>query len=252
LANGSTGGSNNALLYGIIGALCVVVIGGGAYMFKTADKPVEPTVQAAKPALPPPPPPPPPQAAAPKPAPPPAPAAPAGPSAAQIGQARPLIADARRFASAGDFSRAETALENAEKVAPGFAEVSQARRDIAALHTNQSQLASLVERTRRAIDRQDFATAERSLAEAERIDANAADVVELRRQLRAAERQDRQQDNKVAVLLASARAAISTGDLGAADRAIFQAEQIDPRDPKVIQARADFHAAERSRRLPRN
>jgi hypothetical protein len=50
VANGDTRGSHNGLLYGIIGALCVVLIGGGIYIFKTQDKPVEPAVQAAKPA----------------------------------------------------------------------------------------------------------------------------------------------------------------------------------------------------------
>src|SRR5258708_5685247 len=50
LANdGTSGGSSNGLLYGIIGALCVVVAGGGFYVFKM-DKPVEPPVQAAIPA----------------------------------------------------------------------------------------------------------------------------------------------------------------------------------------------------------
>ena len=106
--------------------------GSGIYIFKAQDKPVEPAVQAAKPA---PPPLPPPPAATPRPSPPPAPAPPAGPSAAQIGQARNLIADARRSASLGDFSGAETALQNADKAAPGFAEVTQARRDIAELRT---------------------------------------------------------------------------------------------------------------------
>jgi tetratricopeptide (TPR) repeat protein len=250
VANGDSSGSHNGLLYGIIGALCVVVIGGGFYIFQAQDKPVEPAVQAAKPA---PPPLPPPPVATPRPSPPPAPAAPAGPSAAQIGQARNLIADARRFASLGDFAGAETALQNADKAAPGFAEVAQARRDIAEMRTAGGQLRPLIERTRRAIERGDFATAERTLGEAERIDANAPEVVDMRRELRAAERQGyRQQDGRVTVLVTAARAAIALGDLAAADRALGQAEQVDPRDPAVIQARADFYAAERAARLRRN
>ena len=247
MASESTGKNTNGLLYGIIGALCVVLIGGGVYVFKAQDKPVEPPLQAAKPA---PPPPPPPPAAAPRPSPPPT---PSGPSAAQIGQARNLIVDARRFASLGDFSGAETALENAEKAAPGFAEVAQARREIAQARTTRAQLGPLVDRTRRAIERGDFVAAERALAEAERVDINAPEVIEVRRELRAAERRDNQpQDSRVSVLLVAARAAIGFGDFAAAERALGQAEQIDPRDPAVIQARAELYAAERSARPPRN
>ena len=247
MGNDGTSGNTNGLLYGIIGALCVVLIGGGVYVFKAQDRPAEPPLQAAKPA---PPPLLPPPAAAPRPAPP---QAPAGPSASQIGQARNLIVDARRFASLGDFSGAEVALENADKAAPGFAEVAQARRDIAQMRTNRDQLGTFIERTRRAIERSDFAAAERALTEAERIDVNAPEVIEVRRELRAAERRDnRQQDSRVSVLLSGARAAIGFGDFAAADRALSQAEQIDPRDPAVIQTRAELYAAERSARPPRN
>ena len=253
MANGDTRGNPNGVLYGIIGALSVVLIGGGIYIFQASDKPAEAPVQAAKPA---PAPLPPPPAATPRPSPPPAPTAPAGPSAAQIGQARNLIADARRFASRGDFSGAETALQDADKAAPGFAEVAQARRDIAEMRTAAGQLRPLIERTRRAIERGDFAAAERTLGEAERIDANAPEVIDVRRELRAAERQgnqgNRQQDGRVTTLLTAARAAIAVGDLATADRALGQAEQVDPRDPAVIQARADFHAAERTARARRN
>jgi uncharacterized protein HemY len=56
----------------------------------------------------------------------------------------------------------------------------------------------------------------------------------------------------VTILLTAARAAIALGDLAAADRALGQAEQVDPRDPAVIQARADFYAVQRTARPPRN
>lgn len=245
----ANGGSHNGLLYGIIGALSVVVIGGGIYLLKTPDRPADVPV-AATPA---PPPQPAPVAAAPRPAPPPAPAAPAGPSAIQIGQARNLITDARHLASRGDFAGAEAALQNADKAAPGFAEVAQARQDIAQMRTGRGELGRLLERTRGAIARGDFAVAERLLVEAERIDANAPEVIEVRRSLRAAERQGtRQPDGRVVVLVNAARAALAQGDLAAADRALDQAEQVDPRDPAVIQARADFRAAQRATRPARN
>lgn len=262
MANDGSSGNNNGLLYGIIGALCVVIAGGGYYLFKM-DKPVEPPVQAAIPAPPPAPPAPPPPAAppvpapvaAPRPAPPPA---PTGPTAAQIGHARSLIADARRFASLGDFANAEVALQNADKTTPGLGEIAQARRDIAEMRTNRGQLGPLIDQARHAIERGDYGTAERALAGAEQIDPNAPAVIETRRELRAAERQGnrppdiRPQGTKVTSLITTARAAMLVGDLASASRALDQAEQIDPRDPAVVQARAEFSAAQRSGRPPRN
>ena len=126
MADGSASGNNNGLLYGIIGALCVVVAAGGFFIFRGTDKPTPP-VEAAKPA-PPAPAPAPPPAAAPRPAPPP----PAAPQIDQqrIGQARNLINDARRFAATGNFADAEMALQNADKTVPGFSETAQARREI--------------------------------------------------------------------------------------------------------------------------
>ena len=249
MANGDTSRSTNGMLYGIIGALCVVVAGGGFYLFK-ADKPVDAPIQGAKPM---PPVPPPLPVATPRPAPPPAPPAPTGLSASQINQARNLIADARRFASLGSFADAETALQNADKTAPGFAEVAQARRDISEMRTTRGQLGPLVDQARRAIERGDFATAERALNEAEQIDPNAPAVIEARRELRVAERRgDQPQDTRVTFLVATARAAILVGDFASADRMLNQAEQIDLRDSAVVQARAEFYTAQRSGRPQRN
>src|SRR5688572_17943483 len=98
--------NNNGLLYGIIGALLVVVVAGGFYLYRMDTPASSPPLEAAKPAAPVPAPPP---VATPRPTPPPEP--PAGPSAAQLNQARSYIADARRFATAGDFASAETSLQ---------------------------------------------------------------------------------------------------------------------------------------------
>jgi hypothetical protein len=256
LANdGTSGGSSNGLLYGIIGALCVVVAGGGFYVFKI-DKPVEPVAQAAIPT---------PVAPAAQPAPAPAPAAvaprpaaqpaPTGPTAAQLGQARSRIADARHLASLGDFANAELALQAADKVDPGLAEIAQARRDIAQMRTGSGQVGPLVERARHAIERGDYVTAGRTLAEAEQIDARAPAVIAARRELQAAEGQayrpqeTRPQDPKVTLLVTAARAAMLVGDLASADRSLDQAEQIDPRDSAVVQARAVFNAQRGGRPL---
>ncbi len=237
--------NNNGLLYAIIGALAVVVAGGGFYLYRmdkvTAVPPAP--IEAAKPAAPMPAPPP---AAAPRPTPPPA--APAGPSASQFSQARSYIADARRFAAAGDFANAEVALQAADTTIPGFAETAAARREIAEMRTARGQLAPLINQARRAIERGDFVTADRALDEAERLYPNAPEVIDARRDLRAAQRQANQpSDLRVTVLLTAARAAIALGDFASADRALDEAERIDPRDPAVRQARAELNAAVRAR-----
>ena len=251
MADTSMTPNRNGPLYAIIGALVVVIAGGGFYLYKmdkVAALPPPAPIEAAKPATPIPPPP----VATPRPAPPPA--APAGPSAAQLSQARSYIADARRFAAAGDFASAEHALQSADMAIPGFAETAAARREIADLRTARGQItpqvSGLLAQARRAMDRSDFAAADRALDEAERLAPNAREVIEARRDLRVAQRQtgpSGTQDMRVTALVATARAAISFGDFPSADRALDEAERIDPRDPAVRQARADLNAAVRAR-----
>jgi tetratricopeptide (TPR) repeat protein len=242
--------NNNGPLYAIIGALLVIVAGGGFYLYKMDRPAALPPVEAAKPA---PPAPPPPPVAAPRPTPPPA--VPAGPTAAQLNQARNYIAEARRFASAGDFTRAESVLQSADAAVPGFSETAAARREIADMRTPRGQVGPLVTQARRAMERGDFIAADRALDEAERLDANAPAVIDARRDLRAAQRQanqpNNQQDVRVSALLTAARASISRGDYVSADRALDEAERIDPRDPAVRQVRAELAAAQRPR-PPRN
>lgn len=233
----------NGLLYAIIGAL-VVVAGGGFYLYKmdTVTPLTHAPIEATKPV------PAPPPVAAPRSTPPPA--APAGPSAAQLYQARSYIADARRFATTGDFTAAEASLQAADAAVPAFAETAAARREIAEMRTARGQLAPLINQARRTIDRGDFITADRALDEAERLYPNAPEVIDARRDLRAAQPQGSQpgtQDMRVTVLLAAARAAIAIGDFASADRALDEAERIDSHDPAVRQAGAELAAAQRPR-----
>ncbi len=97
-----THGPGNGLLYALLGALCVVVAGGGYYIYRNnQDLPSVPqAVQLPLPA---------PQRAA-----------PAGHSASQLAEARAAIADARRLAARGDFSGAEMALQGADRIVPGW------------------------------------------------------------------------------------------------------------------------------------
>jgi tetratricopeptide (TPR) repeat protein len=220
-------GPGNGLLYGVIGALCVVVAGGGYYIYQNSQNAPAPaqTAQPAPPAAPP-------VQAAPRPAP-----APAGPSANQLSQARALIIDARRLAAAGNFAEAEAALQNADRIVPGFGETAAARREIAEQRTTHGSIGPLLTQMRRALERNDFAQAHRALDQAIRIDPNAPEVIAAQRELRAAERQGDRIDNRIGTLVANARAAIARGDYAAADRALDEAERIDARDPAVINTR---------------
>jgi hypothetical protein len=243
--------TGNGLLYGVIGALCVVVAGGGLYIYKSSEALVSAQEtaarEAAKPA-PAPTPPAPPVQAAPRPTPPPA---PAGPSASQLDQARGMIGDARRLAATGNFGEAETALQNADRIIPGFAETATARREIADMRTARgqggAQISQAIARMRRAMERGDFTGAHNALDEAQRINANAPEVIAARRDLNAVERQT----GRLSTLLATARAAIARHDYGAADRALDEAERIDARDPAVVQTRNELlEAAARPGRPP--
>jgi hypothetical protein len=192
-----TRGPGNGLLYGLIGALCVVVAGGGYYIYRNNQEP--PSVSQTAP------PPAPAPAATPAPAPrpqqaAPAPQAPAGPSASQLAQAHAAIADARRMAARNDFAGAETALQGADRIVPGLAETAAARREIADLATTRgdarrdradrrqdaTRIATLVDVARAAIARRDYGAADRALDEAERIDSRDAAVIRTRNELQEA------------------------------------------------------------------
>lgn len=184
-----TGGPGNGLLYGLLGALCAVVIGGGYYYIHHYSQALSPVPQAAPPPT----------------APAPAASAPAGPSASQLAQAQDAIANAQRLARRSDFSGAEAALQQADRIVPGFAETAAARREIADLRTvrgddrrdrdrrgDANRIANLVEVARAAIARRDYGAADRALDEAERIDARDPTVVKARDELlEAASRPDR-------------------------------------------------------------
>jgi len=197
-----TRGPGNGLLYALLGALSVVVVGGGVYIYQNSQE--QPLVaQAPPPAAPAP-------AAKPAPAPPPPQqAAPAGPSASQLAQARAAITDARRMAARGDFAGAEMALQGADRAVPAFAETAAARREIADLASTRgdgrrdradrrqdaTRIATLVEAARAAIARRDYNAADRALDEAERIDARDPAVVRARNELlEAAARPGRRDD----------------------------------------------------------
>ena len=193
--------ASNGALYGIIGALSVVVVGGGLYIakqegaFGSSDKTAAVTAPSSPAPVPtpaPPPPPKPPVVAAPQPAPAPPPSPPSGTSQAEAMLAQQLVSDARLSIARGDFSAADRALDQAERLAPQAPVVIAARRDLREAQQRASRddrrVDSLVADARAAIARRDYPAADKLLDQAERIDRGDRDVQQARAELNAAQR----------------------------------------------------------------
>ncbi len=193
--------ASTGALSGIIGVLSVVVVGGGLHIAKqegafdranrtavgtAPPSPVPaPTLAPPQPKLP--------VVAAPQPAPPPAsPPLPGSTSQAEALFAQQLVSDARMALARGDFSTADSALQQAERIAPQSAAVIAARRDLRGAQQrgreSSSHVDSLVADARAAIARQDYVAASRLLDQAETIDRRDHDVQQARAELNAAQR----------------------------------------------------------------
>lgn len=187
----------NGVLYGIIGALSVAVVGGGLYIakqegaFEPSDKTAAVTAPPSPALAPTPAPsqPQPPVVAAPAPPPPPP---PSGTSQAEALLAQQLVSDARQALVRGDFSAAGVALDQAERLAPQSASVIGARRDLRDAQQrgreSSTRVDSLVADARAAIARRDYVAASRLLDQAETIDRGGRDVQQARAELNAAQR----------------------------------------------------------------
>ena len=174
--------ASNGMLYGLVGALGVAVVGGGLYIAndKGAFSTPAPVVAAA----------PAPVQRPPVATPAPQPAAPSGPSASQMQQLNTLVLDARRAITRGDFNSADRALDQAEGIDPRSSDVIAARRDLrdARRQTTQqdNRIENLVAQARAAILRQDYVTADRLLDQAEGIDSRDRQVQQARAELNTA------------------------------------------------------------------
>ena len=161
-------------------------------------------------------------------------------------EARRLVAEARRFAQVGDFSEAETLLQEAEKQAPGLAETGQARGDIASMRSERGQLYRERYQYQAAVDQ--ALTAHR-LWEAERLLADYAQRFNADEEYRArlnrlaesrAESTWQARVNQSRNLIGNARQAMDRGDFVEAERLLVLADQSAPGFPEVNQARADL------------
>jgi len=111
------------------------------------------------------------------------------------------------------------------------------------MRTPEVQLKNQLERARLAIEHDDRATAEKALAEAERLNAQAPQIAELRQSLKEAEQKDVRRGNRVTELLTRMREDIARGDFAAADGDLNAAERIDLQDPAIRDARRELARA---------
>jgi hypothetical protein len=165
-------------------------------------------------------------------------------------RARELVGNARRLAASGNSADAETALQMAEKAAPGLDETAQARREIAELNTPRGQLAAQLYRARSALDRGDNAAAEQAITAAESLDSKAPEIAKLRSDLQAAQRKDTHKDDHIASLLAEMRTAAARHDFATANRVLNEAERIDIQNRDVLKARDELTREQSSVRAP--
>jgi hypothetical protein len=173
-------------------------------------------------------------------------------SAQQRDEAVGLIADARKQASAGNFSEAEASLKKAETAYPQMPEIEQARADIEKLKTPEGSLAAQLARARLAVEHNDTATAEAALAEASRIKPDAPEIAQMRGALQAAKEKAAQRETRIADALARMREAVAKHDLAAADGALNEAERIDVQDPLVRRARGELARARGAQQSSQN
>jgi tetratricopeptide (TPR) repeat protein len=154
-----------------------------------------------------------------------------------------LVGQARRLADRGKFADANAKLDEADKVVPGLSETAEARRKIAELATPEGQFSTQLDRAHTAVANDDYAGAEKALAEAERLKPQAPEIAELRQAMQAAQQKEARRSSRVAGLLAAMRESITRKDIAAADRAFNEAARIDVLDPALDQARVELAQA---------
>ena len=219
--------------FAVIGAVGVVVLAGAFYLFNRTDAeaPPAPARQAA--------------ASTPRPD---VTNLDDTPDEAVSDRAFRLIAQARRLADRGKFPEANAKLDEVDKQLPGLSETAEARRKIAGLATPEGQFALQIARARTAVGNDDYAAAEKELADAARLKPDAPEIAELRQEMQAMQQKEAKRSSQVAEQLAAMRESIARMDIAGADRAFNEASRIDILDPALDQARVELaHAHEAAR-----
>jgi hypothetical protein len=178
----------------------------------------------------------------------------AGPYQARVNEARARIAAARQAMDHNDFVEAERQLALADKSAPGFPEIGQARADLSrrriAAEKQQDDLRVILGVIDAAFQRKQFDDAERAIEDGRRRFGSYAGWADLQNRAASARRGDdrqvsdlRTQNARALELVAAARRSTTQGDFAAADKALNDAHAISANMPEIAIARAELERA---------
>jgi hypothetical protein len=182
----------------------------------------------------------------------------AGPYQARVNEARAHIAAARQAMERGDFVEAERQLAVADRSAPGFPEIGQARADLSrrriAAERQQDDLRLILAAIDQAFQRRQYDEADRAIEDGRRRYGSYAGWGDLQNRAASARRGDDRQANELRAqnaraldLVAAARRSITQGDFAAADKALNDAHAISANMPEVAIARAELERAKADR-----
>lgn len=178
----------------------------------------------------------------------------AGPYQARVNEARAHVATARQAMERGDFVEAERQLAIADRSAPGFPEVGQARADLSrrriAAERQQDDLRLILAAIDQAFQRKQYDEADRAIADGRRRYGSYAGWTDLQSRAASARRGDDRQANELRTqnaraleLVAAARRSTTQGDFAAADKALNDAHALSANMPEVAIARAELERA---------
>ncbi|HYR65146.1 MAG TPA: hypothetical protein VEP47_03400, partial [Reyranella sp.] len=178
----------------------------------------------------------------------------AGPYQARVNEARARIASARQAMDRNDFVEAERQLALADRSAPGFPEIGQARADLSrrriAAEKQQDDLRVILGVIDTAFQRKQFDEAERAIEDGRRRYGSYAGWADLQNRAASARRGDdrqvndlRTQNARALELVAAARRSTTQGDFAAADKALNDAHAISANMPEIAIARAELERA---------
>ena len=177
---------------------------------------------------------------------------------ARINQARSFIATARQATDRGDFAEAERQLVLADRAAPGFPEINQARADLSrrriAAEQQQDGIRLILAVIDAAFQRKQYDEAERAIEDGRRRYGSYDGWTDLqRRSAGARQGNDRQanelrtQNARALELVTAARRSTTQGDFAAADGSLTQAQAISAAMPEIAIARAELERAKADR-----
>ena len=182
----------------------------------------------------------------------------AGPYQARVNEARAHIATARQAMERNDFVEAERQLALADRSAPGFPEIGQARADLSrrriAAEKQQDDLRLILAAIDQAFQRKQFDEADRAIEDGRRRYGSYAGWTDLQNRSASARRGDDRQANELRTqnaraleLVATARRSMTQGDFAAADKALNDAHAVSANMPEVAIARAELERAKADR-----